>query len=66
MSAGACIIRLSKYKTPILLLLILNFVIWMKVSTDLFFIFAMLLSTDFVEEDSGEREFIEEDIIVSA
>lgn len=66
MSARACIIRLSKYKTLILLLLILNFVIWMKVSTDLFFIFAMLLSTDFVEEDSGEREFIEEDILVSA
>ncbi len=64
MAARACAIRLPRYRAMILLLLILNFVVWLKVSTDLFFIFALLLSADIIQEDSGERELIGEDIIV--
>ena len=63
-SARACMKRLPKYRSMILLLLILSFVVWLKVSTDLFFIFALLLCVDIIQEDSGERKLIKEDIIV--
>jgi len=63
MSARACIIRLPRYRMMILLLVFLNFVVWLKVSTDLFFIFALLFSVDIMQEDSGKHRFISEDII---
>ena len=64
MSARACMVRLPKYSSMVLILLILGFVVWLKVSTDLFFIFALLLCVDIIQEDSGERKLIKEDIIV--
>lgn len=64
MSARACFVRLPKYKLMILLLLLLNFVVWIKVSTDLFFIFALLLSVDIIQEDTGARKLLSEDIKV--
>lgn len=64
MSARACIKRLPLQKALIILILILNFVVWLKVSTDLFFIFALLLSVDIIREDFGKAPLTDNDIIV--
>jgi len=59
-----CARRLPRYKSLIVLLVVLNFIVWMKVSTDLFFIFALLYSVDAVREDKEDELLSEDDIVV--
>lgn len=49
-----CARRLPQYRVMVYALVLLNFIVWMKVSTDLFFIFALLYSIDAVWEDEGD------------
>lgn len=49
-----CAWRLPKYRVMVYVLVLLNFIVWMKVSTDLFFIFALLYSVDAVWEDEDD------------
>lgn len=51
-----CGSRLPKYRIMCIGLIILNFILWLKVSTDLFFIFALLLSIAFLREGNEGRE----------
>ena len=44
-SIAICIKYLKNYRVMLLLLLLLNFVIWLKVSTDIFPVFAILICT---------------------
>ena len=46
-----CIIRHRQYATAFLLLLMLNFLVWFKVSSDIFLVFALFLCVP-PEEDS--------------
>lgn len=45
-AVGICIERFPSQKVVLLLLGVLNFVVWLKVSTDIFLIFALLLVAD--------------------
>lgn len=55
--AGAyCIKNLTKYKLMFVLLLLVNFIIWFKVSTDIFLVFALFLM---IQEDE-QKQFDEE------
>lgn len=55
--AGAyCIKNLTKYKLMFVLLLLANFIIWFKVSTDIFLVFALFLM---IQEDE-QKQFDEE------
>ena len=46
-----CAKRLPNYKTMIYALVLLNFIVWLKVATDLFFIFALLYSVDRISQE---------------
>lgn len=50
------IAKCPQYKSLFLLLLLTNFIIWLKVATDLFFIFSILLLAD--QEDDSKEEAI--------
>lgn len=60
--AGAyCIKNLTKYKLMFVLLLLANFIVWFKVSTDIFLVFALfLMIRNDEEEESEENISIEE------
>ncbi len=57
--ANLCIKKHPKYMGLILLMLLINFMVWFKVSTDCFFIFALLLLSD--EEITKADELGNED-----
>lgn len=46
----ACAIFFKKYKTLFWLLLLINFVVWLKVSTDIFLVFALFLMMDLLKK----------------
>ena len=50
----ACARRLSSYKILFALLFILNMVEWMKVSTDIFLVFALFLCISSEEQEEAE------------
>lgn len=50
-SGSLCLKYFSKEKLLILMLIAINFAVWLKVATDCFFIFALLLSVIYVESD---------------
>lgn len=52
--ARCCILKLSQKKWVILLLLLLNFLIWFKVATDIFCLFALFLCVSKEENDEYE------------
>lgn len=54
--AKECIELLPKYKIMVLFILLLGFVIWMKVSTDVFAIFALLLCVGNMQDDPQQLE----------
>lgn len=55
--AGAyCIKNLTKYKLMFVLLLLANFIIWFKVSTDIFLVFALFLMI----QEEEQKQFDEE------
>lgn len=47
-------------KALIMIILALNFIVWFKVATDLFFIFAIFLTSKWVEENGSERTLTKE------
>lgn len=46
----ACAIFFKEYKTLFWLLLLINFVVWLKVSTDIFLVFALFLMMDLLKK----------------
>lgn len=50
-ATSICISRFSKYKLMFLLLLLFNFIVWLKVSSDLFVLFALFLCVNKEEND---------------
>lgn len=50
-----CMMKFSKYRRLFFLILILNFIVWFKVSSDLFPIFALFLCINTAEDDSFDR-----------
>ena len=59
--AKNCRRKLPEYKMLILFILILGFVIWLKVATDVFLIFALLLCIADLQDDKGTIELESED-----
>lgn len=56
--ANVCMARFREYKKAILLLLFLNFIIWLKVSTDIFVIFSFFLSISSEEQESAKNSVL--------
>lgn len=54
--ANECIKSLPKYKTAILFILMLGFIIWLKVSTDVFLVFALLLCIGNMQDETPQLE----------
>lgn len=52
-SAQICMKNLSQYKDMFVMLLISNFVIWFKVSTDIFLVFALFICVANLQGDKG-------------
>lgn len=57
-AASVCASRFSQYRVLFLFLLLLNFVIWFKVSTDLFLVFALFLCISKEENDECEKSLM--------
>ena len=55
-----CIRSFSKYSLMFKLLLIVNYIIWLKVATDIFLVFALFLSIDKEDNDEYEEMMAEE------
>lgn len=64
-TAKVCADRFPKWKTLFWVLLMLNFIIWFKVSTDIFLVFALFLSFS-EEDDDSETECTNDDEIATA
>lgn len=54
--ANECVKSLPKYKTAILFILMLGFIIWLKVSTDVFLVFALLLCIGNMQDETPQLE----------
>lgn len=54
--ASACASRFSRYKLLFLLLLLLNFIVWFKVASDIFPVFALFLCVNEEENDMTEQK----------
>ena len=63
--AAICVARFSKYKQLFLLLLLFNFIVWLKVSSDLFVLFALFLCVSKDENEEYERNENERNILLS-
>lgn len=57
--ASTCITRFQNYRDMFLLLLVFNFVLWFKVSTDIFLVFALFLCVP-VENEAVEERLADE------
>ena len=55
-AAKECNKKLPQYKLMILWLLLLGFVIWMKVATDIFLVFALLLCVGNMQDETSQIE----------
>ena len=55
--AKACVIRFPKYAIMFWLILAINMIVWLKVSTDIFLVFAIFLCISKEENDAYEREY---------
>ena len=53
-SAKVCVAKLPEYKLLILFILLLGFVIWLKVATDVFLVFALLLCVANLRDEDNE------------
>ena len=51
-----CMNNLSRYRDMFLLLLLVNYVVWFKVSTDIFLVFAMFLMVARSEEEDKQLQ----------
>ena len=54
--AFTCVSRFSKYRDLFLLFLLFNFVLWCKVATDIFLVFALFLCISKEENDKSEQQ----------
>lgn len=54
--AKECIIKLPEYKLLLVFILILGFIIWLKVATDVFMVFALLLCVGNMQDDAQQLE----------
>ena len=57
-AAKVCFTRFSNYKMLFLLILLLNYIVWLKVASDLFSVFALFLCVVKEENNSVEQERI--------
>jgi hypothetical protein len=55
--AKACITRFPKYTTMFWLVLAINMIVWLKVSTDIFLVFAIFLCISKEENDAYEKQY---------
>lgn len=55
--AKACMTRFPKYTTMFWLVLAINMIVWMKVSTDIFLVFAIFLCVSKEENDAYEQTY---------
>ena len=55
-SAKVCIAKLPEYKLLVLFILLLGFVIWLKVATDVFLVFALLLCVGNMRDETQQLE----------
>lgn len=56
-AAASCIRRFPSYKTMFLLILAVNFIVWFKVSTDIFMAFALFLCISKEDNDAYEKRY---------
>lgn len=64
MAGVTCARRLPGHNMLLFGLIVLNFIVWCKVATDLFFIFALLYCIDAVSEDERDIPLNNDDIVV--
>lgn len=55
--AKTCVLRFPKYATMFWLILAINMIIWLKVSTDIFLVFAIFLCVSKEENDAYEKQY---------
>jgi hypothetical protein len=55
--AKACMTRFPKYTTMFWLVLAINMIVWLKVSTDIFLVFAIFLCISKEENDAYEKQY---------
>ena len=60
MSCMVCVRRFKSMQYMFLVLLVLNFIIWLKVSTDIFLVFALFLCISKEENDAYEERMLQE------
>ena len=58
--ASVCATRLSRYKSLFFLLLLLNFIVWFKVASDIFLVFALFLCLSNEENQKYEEALSKE------
>lgn len=56
-ATASCIRRFPSYKIMFLLILAVNFIVWFKVSTDIFLVFALFLCISKEENDAYEKQY---------
>lgn len=56
-AAASCIRRFPSYKTMFLLILAVNLIVWFKVSTDIFMVFALFLCIPKEDNDAYEKQY---------
>lgn len=57
-SAESCVKQFSRYKLLFWLILLVNYIVWFKVATDVFLIFALFMCISREEDESAEREML--------
>ena len=55
-SVYLCIYNMKSYKSLILLLILLQFIVWLKVSTDIFYIFATFICCSYFLDNTSNDE----------
>ena len=54
--ARECVILMPKYKLLVIFILLLGFVVWLKVATDVFLVMALILCVGNMQEDTNKYE----------
>lgn len=55
--AKVCVVRFPKYATMFWLVLAINMIVWLKVATDIFLVFAIFLCVSKEDNDSYEKQY---------
>lgn len=59
-----CMNRFASYRSLFFVILLLNFIVWFKVSTDIFLVFALFLCIDKDDEQFAEQKSLENNVIL--